>query len=156
MEYTVEIAIATKKPLTAEQLESVAEVGGAAAGDVGGMRVETVLTVRAKDHPGAAAKAIETITARVAGDVIAVEVMTTDEQDRRLAVPAPEYVGIAEIAELLGVSRQRVDQLQSRQDFPAPVARLAAGPVWRKGDLSTFADGWQRKAGRPPKEAASA
>lgn len=41
-----------------------------------------------------------------------------------------ELVGIAEIGELLGVSRQRVTQLAKRDDFPAPIARLRMGPVW--------------------------
>jgi predicted DNA-binding transcriptional regulator AlpA len=41
-----------------------------------------------------------------------------------------EVMGAAEIAELLGVSRQRVQQLVVRPDFPKPVARLTMGKVW--------------------------
>jgi ATP-dependent Clp protease ATP-binding subunit ClpC len=42
-------------------------------------------------------------------------------------------VGVAEIAELLGVSRQRVDQIASSYpDFPAPEAELAAGRIWAR------------------------
>jgi hypothetical protein len=60
-----------------------------------------------------------------------------------------ELVGVGEIAQMLKISKQRVTTLSKRQDFPAPLQRLASGPVWRKSDLSTFADGWQRKGGRP-------
>jgi predicted DNA-binding transcriptional regulator AlpA len=41
-------------------------------------------------------------------------------------------VGTAEIAEMLGVSRQRVHQLSRREDFPAPVAVLSAGSIWER------------------------
>jgi len=52
-----------------------------------------------------------------------------------------ELVGIAEIAELLGVSRQRVDQL-SRTDpnFPQPLAELRAGRIWAAPDVRTWID----------------
>lgn len=151
MEYTVELSMLARRPLTEEALFAAAEVGGVAAGTVGARELETTLTVTAADLPAAAERAIARITELVAGEIIAVEAMTIAEADRRLAAPAPEFVGVAEVAELLGVSRQRVVQLAARDDFPTPVARLASGPVWRKGDLSTFADGWQRKAGRPRK-----
>lgn len=49
-------------------------------------------------------------------------------------------VGAAEIAELLGVSRQRVTQLTNRADFPKPVARLAMGKVWRLEDVEDWND----------------
>lgn len=49
-------------------------------------------------------------------------------------------VGAAEIAEMLGVSRQRVTQLTGRADFPEPVARLAMGKVWRLEDVEEWND----------------
>jgi prophage regulatory protein len=43
-----------------------------------------------------------------------------------------EFVGAAEIGEMLGgVSRQRVQQIVSRSDFPAPHHELRMGKVWR-------------------------
>jgi prophage regulatory protein len=45
---------------------------------------------------------------------------------------------------MFGVGRQRVYQLMSRPDFPAPVARLKAGAVWRKADVVE----WARARGR--------
>lgn len=55
-----------------------------------------------------------------------------------------DLVSTPEIAELLGVSRQRVDQLSRTDDFPAPVADLAIGRVWTRDDVER----WARATGR--------
>lgn len=47
-------------------------------------------------------------------------------------------MGAAEIAELLGVSRQRVQQLVVRSDFPAPAHTFAMGKVWRREDVEAW------------------
>lgn len=39
-------------------------------------------------------------------------------------------MGAAEIAERLGVSRQRAHQIAAQPSFPAPTADLASGKVW--------------------------
>jgi hypothetical protein len=123
-------------------------------------RLSTTITIAADDiYPPTAiadagaelAKALQKIKTR--GDVTAIEALTFAEQDRRLALPAfPQLAGISEVAEILGVSRQRASTLQTRAGFPAPVAVLASGPVWRAGDLGTFLETWSRKPGRPAKE----
>ncbi len=59
-----------------------------------------------------------------------------------------ELVGVAEIAEMIGVSKQRVHQLASREDFPRPVASLIAGTIWRRDDIVD----WARRTGRLPAE----
>jgi prophage regulatory protein len=60
--------------------------------------------------------------------------------------PAGEdLMGVAEIAEYLGVSRQRVDALaRTKADFPAPAASLQAGRVWRRQEV----EAWARASGR--------
>jgi hypothetical protein len=55
-----------------------------------------------------------------------------------------ELVGSAEIGVLFGVSRQRVQQLIARPDFPKPCADLAMGKVWRARDVHA----WGVKTGR--------
>lgn len=56
-----------------------------------------------------------------------------------------ELVGIAEIAELLGLSRQRVDQLsRSSSVFPKPLAELHAGRIWDRNAVMA----WARSEGR--------
>lgn len=152
MIYVVDLTIETAEPITADMLEAVSSVGGNAAGTVGERRLETTLSVDVEQPSAAIAMALRSIGEP--GEIIAAEVMTEAQADRRLAEPAfPELVGLLEVAELFGISRQRVYVLRDRHEFPAPIAILGSGPVWRKGDLSTFAEGWKRKAGRPRKAA---
>lgn len=65
--------------------------------------------------------------------------------------PGPQdLIGATEAAGLLGVSRQRVGQLTERPDFPTPIARLSAGPVWTRASIEVFNRNWDRKiSGRP-------
>jgi predicted DNA-binding transcriptional regulator AlpA len=62
------------------------------------------------------------------------------------------HLGVQELADLLGISRQRVYALQKTyDDFPAPAAQLRSGPVWHSSDVET----WKRTrtvktGGRPP------
>lgn len=110
-------------------------------------------------------KAIRVAAARVteaavqagmpAWPVVRAEVMTEDELDAELARPQlPTLVGTAEVAGMLGISRQRVNELRSvgrnvEPAFPQPVASLAAGPVWDAAAVTGFLRRWDRKPGRP-------
>jgi len=67
----------------------------------------------------------------------------------------PKLAGLAEVASLAGVSRTRAGQLAAHPDFPAPVARLAMGPVWRETDVIRFLS-TPRKPGRKPQIRATA
>lgn len=59
----------------------------------------------------------------------------------------PEHLmGVTEIAQLLGVTRQRVHQLRQLDDFPEPTATLAAGAIWLRADI----EAWARETGRLP------
>lgn len=72
------------------------------------------------------------------------------------ALPAPEgrvaaggrLVGSAEIAVVLGVSRQRVSQLAQGAEFPTPVAQLTMGAVWRLDDIAEYAHRTGRQLSR--------
>ena len=55
-----------------------------------------------------------------------------------------ELVGAHEIRVMLGISRQRINQLLQKGDFPEPVARLAQGAVWLRRDVEK----WMRDTGR--------
>ena len=148
MEFTVDITVDASKPLSEDALFNIAEIGGVAVGRLGGSRVDATFTVKAADVTRATERAIAMVIERIPGTVVAVEAMTIDEFDRRLENQT-EIAGVTEVARILGVTKQRVSSLSKRNDFPEPLAKLAAGPVWRAGDLTTFAEGWQRKAGRP-------
>ena len=47
-------------------------------------------------------------------------------------------MGAAEIGTRLGVSRQRVQQIVSRKDFPKPDAVLGMGKVWLTEDVERW------------------
>lgn len=49
-------------------------------------------------------------------------------------------MGLHEIAELLGVSRQRADQLARQRDFPEPAAEIRAGRIWLRADVERWRD----------------
>ena len=59
-------------------------------------------------------------------------------------------MGTAEIAALLGVSRQRVLQLAAHEGFPAPVAVLSMGKVWDARDIRAWARARAKPGKRPP------
>ncbi|MBB2948972.1 putative DNA-binding transcriptional regulator AlpA [Actinoplanes lutulentus] len=59
-----------------------------------------------------------------------------------------DLMGAHEIGERLhGISRQRVYQLTSGDDFPAPVAALAQGKLW----LASEVEAWIAARPRPPR-----
>lgn len=58
------------------------------------------------------------------------------------------HLGVAEIAERVGLSRQRVHVLTTTDPtFPKPVDQLTAGKVWHEADVLTWID--TRRKGRP-------
>jgi hypothetical protein len=56
--------------------------------------------------------------------------------------------GVKEVAGMLAVSKQRVSDLAAEGRLPAPIARLASGPVWRQASIERFAERWDRRPGR--------
>ncbi len=57
-----------------------------------------------------------------------------------------DLVGVAEIATLLSVTTQRVDQLARTKGFPEPVAVISAGRIWLLKDIER----WAKQTGRSP------
>lgn len=49
-----------------------------------------------------------------------------------------DLMGVAEIAERLGVSKQRAEQLTRTDRFPKPVSTLASGRIWRQRDVERW------------------
>jgi FtsZ-interacting cell division protein YlmF len=57
-----------------------------------------------------------------------------------------DLVGVAEAAQMLGVSRQRVHELaRVHVEFPEPLAELSAGRIWQRSDIEQ----WMASRGRP-------
>lgn len=82
-----------------------------------------------------------------------VEVEILDVRDSASA-SEPELFGIAELASLLRVSKQRASELAKTREFPRPDSYLKSGPVWRRSTIMRYVDGWSRRPGRPRKTSA--
>lgn len=62
-----------------------------------------------------------------------------------IPVMSKHLAGAAEISRMFGnISRQRVQQLINRDDFPEPYDELAMGKVWAIADVQE----WARSHGR--------
>jgi len=159
-DWYVEIAARSGRTLSpaeteqAEDLVGVLAAHGAAVA-IGGKDVRISLTVTAPRSEAGHAKAVRLVEKALAEAglshlrIAAALVRSEGEMDEDLARPTlPKLMGVAEVARRLGVSRQRVSELARRKGFPAPVAKLAAGPVWLESSVARFASEWTRKPGR--------
>lgn len=57
---------------------------------------------------------------------------------QRLTNYKADLLGVAELAMVLGISKQAVSNRLARDRLPTPDARLALGPVWYKESLLEF------------------
>jgi hypothetical protein len=96
--------------------------------------------------------------AGIAGTADGVECMTSARFMGQALTPEVrrffDVVGTAEVAEILSISRPRLDRVRkTHPDFPAPLAELRSGPVWGRAWIMEFDQGWERKrTGRPRKQ----
>jgi predicted DNA-binding transcriptional regulator AlpA len=68
------------------------------------------------------------------------------------AIKQLRLMGVGEVCAHLGVKMQRVHVLRERPDFPAPIATLRCGVVWRAEDIEKYAAQRKRTPGRPRKQ----
>jgi hypothetical protein len=134
-----------------DEWESKVEAFDGSVARIPGRGVEvTVHTSGAHSFDALNKSAIEVGRLLELGPPAGVEVVTEGEHGRRAEAPTmPELMSAAEIAEELGVRRQRVHQLRSTAAFPAPLAELRGGAVWDAAAVRKFAKGRERKPGRP-------
>ena len=83
-------------------------------------------------------------------ELVKVELMTEERREIEAQhPPLPELLAATDVAKALGVSRQRVSQLQrGHRDFPHPVAYTGAGSLWVRSAVDRFATVWDRRPGR--------
>jgi hypothetical protein len=131
---------------------------GAASVSHDGRRIGLHLWVQAPDVKRALAAAEKSVLQALAGqglagfNLLTAEIKPWYELEEELGRSnAPDLVGVAELAEALGVSKQRVSELAATAPFPRPLATLKAGPVWERSSIGQFVETWRRKPGRPPK-----
>ncbi|MET8310694.1 hypothetical protein [Micromonospora sp. NPDC005173] len=65
--------------------------------------------------------------------------------------------GATEVADLLGISRQRMLKLRERPDFPDPIGTLAQGDIWDLDEVAAWNRSGLRKStsGRPTAKSAA-
>jgi hypothetical protein len=67
-------------------------------------------------------------------------------------VSPEELASIAEISEIFGVTKRIAGKYVARPDFPAPLGRVSAGPIWRRADVERWGkEHLPLRPGRPPK-----
>lgn len=82
--------------------------------------------------------------------VVRLELTTEEELEVQLSRPSfPALLGVAEMAKSLAVSKSRASELARSATFPIPVCVLASGPVWLESSVIRYAEGWERRPGRP-------
>lgn len=104
-----------------------------------------------KDADGCVSDLLHSLELKT-GSVKQLRLTANDDLDKELG-KLPSCVGVGEAADILGVTKQRVAQLAQREDFPTPVFRLRATPVWRDSDVRRFASSRQTTPGPARKRA---
>lgn len=138
----------------AEAAEALAALSPALSMAQDGSRGSVAIYVDAATAPDAVGAALTAAAALLTGrDVIGVEVQTEEAFLAGLARPTvPEVVGYAEIADMTGLSRQRIRQLAHTDvRFPQPIIETAQGPLMPKLAVERWALARHAKAGRPRK-----
>ncbi len=135
-------------------VEALADHGPAVA--LGDDRLSVRFDVAAASARDAVERGLALFASAAPGlEPVRVEAERVDALERHLAESnVPELLGLAEIAAALGVSKQRAGQLVGARGFPAPVARLRSGPIWRRRAAARFLGGWDRRPGRRPRRRA--
>jgi hypothetical protein len=153
-------------PPTDDQLAALAAAlpGFGVVVDDGAARVTVQMSFTAQSARtacDAAARAARTAWAQTLSgtpEITGIQVLTDEDWNTAIVGPGPQdLIGKSEIAQLLHVSPQRVDELsRTHADFPAPVAAPKMGPVYTRASVDVFNDGWERRrTGRPRKNAAA-
>lgn len=140
-----------------DEWESMLEGFDASVARIPGRGVDVTMYAPGElDPPEALSKVIrEASHAMRIGAPVGIEIIGEREYIRRATAPTmPELMSAAEIADELGVRRQRVHQLRATPAFPAPLAELRGGAVWDAAAVRRFAQNWTRKPGRPRSHAA--
>lgn len=147
----------TAKPMSEDNifdtLDELAEYGAAMGISSDYTSAHVTMTIRAADPISAAKKALNVIGNVQAIEKVSVEdvrVVTPERFDAENAKPIfPPVVGYAEIAQMIGVSRQRARQLSNTPKFPHPVIETAQGPLYNQRAIELWAETRRTKPGRP-------
>jgi predicted DNA-binding transcriptional regulator AlpA len=148
----------TAAVITDEMLDDLMDAVAVASGSVLAEehRYSARLAVNADSAPQAMSGALTILSDAIDKSgaprwpIVRLDAMTFDELERDLErTRMPDLVGAGEVCELLGVSRQRLHQIRhEKADFPKPIVELAAGPLWTRPAIESWASTWDRRPGR--------
>ena len=62
---------------------------------------------------------------------------------------SPDLVGLAEIAEMMKVSKPRVHQIAMQASFPRPLVKLRMGPVFTRKEVWTYVASFRASSAVP-------
>ena len=147
--FSAHLEFARPKP-TAEAAEKVIDAFESfhpASGESTAGRLDVQISVPGETLAQAITIALN--AAQVAGlEVIKIDAMPEAEFDRRLGLePLPALVGTSEAAEILGVSRQRIQQLHAGGQLPGQQVG-GKSLAFSRAAVDAFAD-LERGSGRP-------
>ncbi len=165
--FTVEVQTAPLEPIERGLLEAFSAALSAdreLAGPSAGLNALTrVLSVRASIDAVAPEDALKRVIGRVrlalkrsgvSNAELTEAVVQRDLEQDAFASARDDLVGTPEVAERLGISRQRVAQLVDKPGrFPHPVATVRGTHVWRWGDIVDWLAAGKRDLRRKPIEA---
>jgi predicted DNA-binding transcriptional regulator AlpA len=165
--WVVTMTFATEVPVEEKQLEALSdrfdELDWSVAADPDGTISATSYLDDDESLTSAVPVVIE-VADRTMADVgltahmVNMQIMTEEYREELAQAPQlPELVAATDIAKLLGVSRQRVNQLQhDHPDFPRPVVYTGGGSLWTKYAIDRFLATWNRRPGHHREPAAAA
>lgn len=116
------------------------------------MDVQASTLRKAEDEAHKAARTAYAAAFDVVGTEVGVRILTEEDHERELVAPsALDLVGVADIGEMAGVTRQRAQQWTEQPSFPKPVATPKSGPVFTRKSVEKWLEANPRRTGRPPK-----
>jgi len=152
-EWSVDIEAVSKARLDEDFADAVLEelAPHVPALSISANRLEVRFSVDAPSASDAFAQALKLFGKAVPGaETLRAQIETAEELDWVLAASkVPDLIGVAELADLLNVSRQRASELARSRGFPKPWVVLEAGPVWKRSSVARFVGHWARQPGRP-------
>jgi predicted DNA-binding transcriptional regulator AlpA len=112
----------------------------------GSGRWDVTVGVDAPDLIGAASMAAELVDSMAVKSgmpdwpIVRIDAVRVEVLEEEIARPTlPELVSVPEVAEILGVSPQRVHELAADgRGFPKPVYELKAGKMWLQAAIEAF------------------
>ena len=157
-EWSVDIEAVSKERLDEDFADAVLEelAPHAPALSISANRLEARFSVDAPSASQAFAQALKLFKNAVPGaEAVRAQIEIAEELDRALAASnVPDLIGVAELADLLTVSRQRASELARIRGFPKPWVVLKAGPVWKRSSVARVVSDWARQPGRPRRSVA--